>query len=701
IEVDAEGRYIEGKQSIVEYLRQTAMSNPYAEIIYDGPNGRVKFERAVKELPPLAKEIKPHPYGVEIGLLRRMIMATNARNMVGFLTNEFSRVGRGSAEQICKLAKIETKRKPQELNHEETERLHKSMQMVKLVAPPTDCLSPLGEKLLEEGLKKETKAEFVVAVTRPPSVYRGNPFQVECCTGDTKIMLESGRIIEIKEYIENGVFRGSNRVFSMTQDLKIKPQRVVAVHKFENQHKILLVETKSGQRLKVTENNELPTLVNGQLVWKKAEEFKVGELISTPRRIIVNNSENPDILDTLDEKFVKVYDEELVKHLLAISKERFGSFKKLAKHIGKNYELVKSYNRINPGRPALETIRKLCDLTGEDFEKAKNKIKRISYVDNSYYNPVPINVPRIHEDLFYLLGLLDSDGHVTKREISFVNTDQHLHRTFCEKLSLLFGILPKRYKYLESTFSNKTIYHVLTGLRKHLPEFSDEMVSAYLKGIVDGDGWVKLEGDKITEVGIATAKREEAEFVQTMLLRLGIQSKIKRKGIGKNPGYINGRAVMSKLPQYNIYIRDFWNIVKFATRIGFRQQKRSYKLGVGLTKLIESRQQSDALEVGMLLKRFREENSLYQTFSPLSDVTIRETEHSRLITRNNLQLLLNCGDFRGESYEKLKLLAFSDILWDKVVKIEEAPNEEYVYDLTVESGNFVANNIIMHNCALA
>ncbi|MBI2084086.1 MAG: DNA topoisomerase VI subunit B [Candidatus Aenigmarchaeota archaeon] len=180
IEVDAEGRYIEGKQSIAEYLRQTAMSNPYAEIVYEGPNGKAKFDRAVKELPPLSKEIKPHPYGVELGLLRRMIMATNARNMVGFLTKEFSRVGKGSAEQICKLAKIETKRKPQELNHEETERLHKSMQMVKLVAPPTDCLSPLGEKLLEEGLKKETRAEFVVAVTRPPTVYRGNPFQVEC-----------------------------------------------------------------------------------------------------------------------------------------------------------------------------------------------------------------------------------------------------------------------------------------------------------------------------------------------------------------------------------------------------------------------------------------------------------------------------------------------------------------------------------------
>lgn len=180
IEVEAEGRYIEGKQSIPEYLRQTAMSNPYAKITFDGPNGKLDFERVVKELPPLPKEIKPHPYGVEIGLLRRMLATTNARNLIGFLTSDFSRVGRGTASQICKLAKLEANRKPHDLNHEETERLHKSMQMVKLIGPPTDCLSPLGEKLLEEGLRKETKAEFVVAVTRPPSVYRGNPFAVEC-----------------------------------------------------------------------------------------------------------------------------------------------------------------------------------------------------------------------------------------------------------------------------------------------------------------------------------------------------------------------------------------------------------------------------------------------------------------------------------------------------------------------------------------
>ena len=48
-----------------------------------------------------------------------------------------------------------------------------------LISPPTDCISPIGEELLLKGLKKETNAEFYASTTRKPSVYRGNPFQIE------------------------------------------------------------------------------------------------------------------------------------------------------------------------------------------------------------------------------------------------------------------------------------------------------------------------------------------------------------------------------------------------------------------------------------------------------------------------------------------------------------------------------------------
>ena len=180
IEFFVVGKYVEkGKSTIPEFLKQTAIANPYANIVFDGPNEKLTFPAVVKELPKAPKEIKPHPYGVEIGILRRLSRTTKARNVIGFLKKDFSRVGNSSAEEILKIAKIDKNRHPIELNHEELERLHKAMQTVKLIAPPTDCLSPLGEELITKGLQKEIEADCFIAVSRPPAVYNGTPFQVE------------------------------------------------------------------------------------------------------------------------------------------------------------------------------------------------------------------------------------------------------------------------------------------------------------------------------------------------------------------------------------------------------------------------------------------------------------------------------------------------------------------------------------------
>lgn len=179
LEMEVEGRYVEGSRSVVEYLKETAIANPYAHITFNGPNGKLEFKRTVNELPPLPKEIKPHPYGVELGVLRRMLKITRSRTVLGFLMNDFCRVGKTSALKMCKKARIDPNTNPLELDNRQSEKLFRAIQSVELMRPPTDCLSPLGEKLIEEGLRKEIPAEFFTAVTRQPEVYRGMPFVVE------------------------------------------------------------------------------------------------------------------------------------------------------------------------------------------------------------------------------------------------------------------------------------------------------------------------------------------------------------------------------------------------------------------------------------------------------------------------------------------------------------------------------------------
>src|SRR3989339_1570855 len=64
IEIDMEGTYIKGRQSVDEYLKETAIVNPHVTIIYTNPEAtQLLFPRAMEELPPEPREIKPHPYG--------------------------------------------------------------------------------------------------------------------------------------------------------------------------------------------------------------------------------------------------------------------------------------------------------------------------------------------------------------------------------------------------------------------------------------------------------------------------------------------------------------------------------------------------------------------------------------------------------------------------------------------------------------
>ena len=181
VEVEIGATYQKGDQSVDEYLKETAIINPYATIIYISPKSeQFVFVRSVDKLPVEPKEIKPHPYGIELGILYKMLQATKAKTLQQFLTSEFSRVGPQTAKEICEKAGILTKTNPHNLTRQDADKLIQAIKKTKIIAPPTDCLSPIGAKELEEGLRKEINAEFYASVQRPASVYRGNPFIIEC-----------------------------------------------------------------------------------------------------------------------------------------------------------------------------------------------------------------------------------------------------------------------------------------------------------------------------------------------------------------------------------------------------------------------------------------------------------------------------------------------------------------------------------------
>ncbi|MEK6939984.1 MAG: DNA topoisomerase VI subunit B [Nanoarchaeota archaeon] len=180
IEVDLDGSYQKGRQSVDEYLKETAIVNPHCTIIYVTPEAQqIIFARSTNELPPEPKEIKPHPYGVELGRLIKMLELTPTKTLQQFLTEEFVRVGPNTAKEICENASLLPRTKPGEVSREMAEKLYEGIQKTKIIAPPTNCISPIGAEELEKGLRKEINAEFYCSTTRPAAVYRGNPFLIE------------------------------------------------------------------------------------------------------------------------------------------------------------------------------------------------------------------------------------------------------------------------------------------------------------------------------------------------------------------------------------------------------------------------------------------------------------------------------------------------------------------------------------------
>jgi DNA topoisomerase-6 subunit B len=250
VEIEMTANFVNGQRSVLRYLEQTALANPHATVRYLRPKQPpVEFPRSTNELPVEAGEIMPHPHGIELGMLMQKLADTEEKSLTTFLQRSFSRINNKAAEEICQAAGVGVRAKPPELLPPQVEALHKALLESKIPAPPTNCLSPIGDALMRKGLisflnvletegsldqeaiaaeaqltfdkkgrkpapqpaqlapkpveaapaapqqaqlpgTEETPLEegeekikghryFIATVTRPPKVYRGNPFQVE------------------------------------------------------------------------------------------------------------------------------------------------------------------------------------------------------------------------------------------------------------------------------------------------------------------------------------------------------------------------------------------------------------------------------------------------------------------------------------------------------------------------------------------
>ncbi len=180
VTIELEAKYNRGRGSVDEYLEQTAISNPHVTIHYRDPDEfETDYERVIEVLPPEPVEIKPHPYGVELGRLAHMMHETPEKTVRKFFTESFSKVTPGLARRLCQASGISADGSPAKLSRADVEKLYEAIQAERIPSPSTDCISPIGEEHLLKGLHYVVPGQFFATATRPPAVYRGNPFQIE------------------------------------------------------------------------------------------------------------------------------------------------------------------------------------------------------------------------------------------------------------------------------------------------------------------------------------------------------------------------------------------------------------------------------------------------------------------------------------------------------------------------------------------
>jgi DNA topoisomerase-6 subunit B len=102
IELEMEAN-MRARQQLHQYVKNTAVVNPHARIELQEPglDEPLKFERVEgADLPAETEEIRPHPHGVELGTVLKMLESTSSHSVSGFLQEEFTRVGKKTADSV-------------------------------------------------------------------------------------------------------------------------------------------------------------------------------------------------------------------------------------------------------------------------------------------------------------------------------------------------------------------------------------------------------------------------------------------------------------------------------------------------------------------------------------------------------------------------------------------------------------------------
>ncbi len=473
----------------------------------------------------------------------------------------------------------------------------------------------------------------------------GDPGTGKCVAGDTRVSLEDGRQVTIRDLVESnldspkpiddGWFDTVDiPVPSLQPDGSVGTQRATKVWKREAPDILYRVRTASGRELEVTPSHPLFVHRDGEITAVEAESLEPGTFIARPHTL-----------------------QAVADDQLAVTFRRSESINAVS------LELPESWT------PSL--ARLLGYIVAEGYVEQR--------ADNSGFVSITNNDAEVRADArhcFERLGL-----NVTERRASPGKPDKEIMCSAGEFVSFLAGL---------------DEHLLLSSAEQRVPEqlfrVSIEVKRAFLKGYIEGEGHVSTSQ---RELCIASMSRQLLTDVQTLLCSLGIQSQIHDRKNGSYRLRISGA-------DFETYIQD----IGFVTHRK-RDAARAH-LGVESNTNRDVVPNVDELLKDLRTSlSLRQEDlgvprSSYQHYERGSRNPSRDRLQSIVETMgqtNDHPSIATDGGAISSTVHHLESLASGDIAWDRIESITAIePTEDWVYDLEVEgTHNYVSNGIFSHN----
>lgn len=313
-----------------------------------------------------------------------------------------------------------------------------------------------------------------------------------------------------------------------------------------------------------------------------------------------------------------------------------------------------------------------------------------------------------------ILGYLIGDGCITRKVPAFYAANLAVRSDFEDALSEFGGVKAHHLKKSERIVG---LLIVKDGMRSNAPNplriwleelsiygknshqkfipapvftLKRELVALFLNRLFATDGWASVLASGPVQLGYATVSEKLARQVQHLLLRFGVIAKLKRRSV---------KYKDERRGAWQLDITDALSIKTFISEIGIFGKEEVLERALEALEAKKYQSNCDLIPMAVWDQiAISKGNESWSHLSRRAGIQGHTNIHvgRRQPTRQRLRTLAT-----ALHDEQLYNLATSEIYWDEITSIEFVGDKQ-VYDLTIpETHNFVANDICVHNTALA